>query len=280
MRFNELKGLLGQHQTVFNDLVAKAQQDQQRYQASLPVFKEAEEKINRIGKKLLRHLSLTYLDNSIAESRKEMHESWTTVRLNQSIRKMMKLANDLAIHVTTESNSIRRLAQHIYDLFRTQHGFDISAPPELNMTSFLEKMQSLEKITHDFCADPINVLTEKRFLIRRFFLSLGAEAQGAFQNAHDDTERWINNVIVTLKIQIETHKEALDQRIKGLMEAKSSSEALNKQILQVSEEYKQIASQCKLLDDALLQLMKAILQASKIQAREAGKRKPNESVEF
>jgi len=71
VRFNELKGLLGQHQTVFNDLVAKAQHDQQRYQSSLPVFKEAEDKINRAGKKLLRHLSLTYLDNSIAETRKE-----------------------------------------------------------------------------------------------------------------------------------------------------------------------------------------------------------------
>jgi hypothetical protein len=280
VRFNELKGLLGQHQTVFNDLVAKAQFDQERYQSSLPVFKEAEEKINRIGKKLLRHLSLTYLDNSIAETRKEMHDSWTTVRLNQSIRKLMKQANDLAIHVTTESNNIRRLAQHIYDLFRTQHGFDISAPPELNMTGFLEKMQSLEKITHDFCADPINVLTEKRFLIRRFFLSLGAEAQGAFQTAHDDTERWINNVIVTLKIQIETHKEALDQRIKGLMDAKSSSEALNKQITQVSLEYKHISSQCKLLDDALLQLMKAILQASKIKQEKLEKENQLKALHF
>ncbi|OYY94081.1 MAG: hypothetical protein B7Y32_08045, partial [Methylophilales bacterium 16-45-7] len=222
----------------------------------------------------------TYLDNSIAETRKEMHDSWTTVRLNQSIRKLMKQANDLAIHVTTESNNIRRLAQHIYDLFRTQHGFDISAPPELNMTSFLEKMQSLEQITHDFCADPINVLTEKRFLIRRFFLSLGAEAQGAFQNAHDDSERWINNVIVTLKIQIETHKEALDQRIKGLMDAKSSSEALNKQIAQVNDEYKHIASQCKLLDDALLQLMKAILQSSKIKQQKLEKETQLKALNF
>lgn len=264
VRFNELKSLLGEHQEVFNDLVAKAELDKQRYEASLPAFEEAEEKINRIGKKLLRHLSLTYLDHSIAESRQEMHDSWTTVRLNQSIKKWMKQANDLAIHVTTESNNIRRMAQHIYDIFRTQHGFDISAPPELNMAPLLEKMESLDKITHDFCADPINVLTEKRFLIRRFFLSLGTETQNAYQEAYDDTARWINHVIIALRAQIETHKVALDQRIKGLMEAKSSSDALNKQIAVVGKDYKQMSDQCKLLDECLLHLMKAILQASKI----------------
>ncbi len=280
LQFEELKGLLGQHQTVFNDLVAKAQSDKQRYDGSLPAFEEAEQKINRIGKKLLRHLSLTYLDSSIAESRKEMHDSWTTIKLNQSIRKLMKQANELAIHVTTESGSIRRLAQHIYDIFRTQHGFDIPAPPELDMRNFLARMESLEKVTNNFCADPINVLTEKRFLIRRFFLSLGAEAQRAFQTAHDDTERWINNVIVTLKIQIETHKQALDQRLKGLMEAKSSSDALNKQIMLLSQEHKKISDQCKLLDDTLLQMMKAMLLASKIRQEKLEKENEMKALNF
>jgi hypothetical protein len=254
--------------------------DKRRYSASLPAFEQAEEKINRTGKKLLRHLSITYLDSSIAESRKEMHDSWTTVRLNQGMRKLMKQANDLAIHVTTESSNIRRMAQHIYDIFRTQHGFDISAPPELEMTHFLARMQNLEKVTDNFCADPINVLTEKRFLIRRFFLSLGAEAQAAFQEAEDETERWINHVIVTLKVQIETHKEALDQRLKGLMEAKSSSDALNKQISHVSESHKHIADQCKLLDDTLLKLMKAILQASKIKQAKLEKENDLKTLNF
>jgi hypothetical protein len=87
-------------------------------------------------------------------------------------------------------------------------------------------------------------------------------------------------VIVTLKIQIETHKEALDQRIKGLMEAKSSSEALNKQIVQVSQEHKLIADQCKLLDDALLQFMKAILQSSKIKQEKLEKENQMKALNF
>lgn len=279
-RFNELKGLLGQHQSTFQHLVLQARQEKQRYEASLPAFDEAEEKIKRIGKKLLRHLSITYLDSSLAESRKQMHDSWTTIGLNQGIKKLMKQANELAIHVTTESNNIRRLAEHIYDLFRTKHGFDISSPPKLDMTNFLARMQNLEKITADFCGDPINVLTEKRFLIRKFFLSLGTEAQRAYQETHEDTEQWIHNVITTLKIQIETHKQALDQRIKGLVDAQSSSEALKKQITNVSVEYQHIAQQCKLLDDALLQMMKAILQASKIKQEKLDREKRMKELNF
>lgn len=270
-RFNELKGLLGQHETAFNELVVKAQLDKKRYEESLPAFEQAEEKINRIGQKLLRHLSTTYLDKTLAESRKEMQGSWTTVGLNQGMREMIKKANELAVHVTTESNNIRRLAKHIYDLFRTKHGFEIEPPPKLDMQKFLAKMDSLELVTNDFCNNPMNMLTEKRFLLRKFFLSLGAEAQQAYQETHDQTEFWIDNVINNLRTQIDAHKASLDQRLKGLMDARKNSESLNVEIKKVSAEYKQVTKECKLLDDTLLQMMRAILQSNKIK-QEKGKK--------
>jgi len=151
-QFNELKSLMGQHQTEFNKLVIKAKEDRERYEASLPAFQEAEEKINRIGKKILRHLSVAYLESALTDSRKEMRDSWTTVGLNKGIRSVVKQAHKLAIHVTSESNNIRRLANHVYDLFRTKHGFDISTPPELNMKPFLNRMEELQTITDDFCS--------------------------------------------------------------------------------------------------------------------------------
>jgi hypothetical protein len=228
----------------------------------------------------LRHLSLAYLEGALADSRKEMRDSWTTIGLNQGIKNLVKQANDLAIHVTTESNNIRKLANHIYDLFRTKHGFEITSPPELNLNRFLTRMQELEAMTQEFCSDPINLFTEKRFLIRKFFLSVGAEAQKAYQDAQKDTELWIDRVINTLKQQIEVHKEALDQRIKGLMEARSGSESLRNQILSVQKDYNNVAAQCKLLDDTLLQMMKAILQSSKIKEEHLEKERKLKEMHF
>lgn len=279
-QFNELKGLMGQHQNEFNKLMAKAKEDRERYEASLPAFEEAEEKINRIGKKILRHLSHAYLDSALSDGRKEMRDSWTTVGLNKGIRNVVKQANKLAVHITSESNNIRRLANHVYDLFKTKHGFDLSAPPELNMKPFLARMEELQSITDDFCSNPINVLTEKRFLIRRFFLSIGAEAQKAYETTQNETELWIENVIGTLKHQIDAHEEALEQRIKGLTEAKASSESLKGRMDIVSKEYNDIASQCKLLDDTLLHMMKAILQASKIKEENAEKERQMKALHF
>lgn len=279
-QFNELKEALGQHQSVFGDLLAKAQLDKQRYEASLPAFVEAEQKINRIGKKLLRHLSVAYLESSVAENKKEMKDSWTTMGLNQGIKGLMKQANELAIYVTTESNNIRRLAHHIYDIFRTNHGFEISPPPEFDMKELLERMEELERVTKDFCNDPINVLTEKRFLIRRFFVSLGAETQRAYQDGYNKTERWIHSVINNLRSEIESHKEALDLRHKGLLEAKNSSDSLHQQLTSISAEYKSLVAQAKLLDDALLKLMKATHNANLIKQQKAEREQQMKSLSF
>jgi len=87
-------------------------------------------------------------------------------------------------------------------------------------------------------------------------------------------------VISTLKVQIDAHEEALEQRIKGLMEARTSSDSLKKQIDAVSTEYNDIAKQCKLLDDTLLKMMKAMLQASKIKEEQAEKERQMKELNF
>lgn len=278
--FNELKGALGEHQSVFGELLAKAQLDKQRYEASLPAFIEAEQKINRIGKKLLRHLSVAYLESSVAENRKAIEESWTTIGLNNGMRGLMKQANELAIYVTTESNNIRRLVHHIYDLFRTQHGFEISHPPELDIRPLIDRMEHLDKITQDFCNDPINLLTEKRFLIRRFLVSLGAETQRAYEDSYNQTERWIHTVINNLRTEIETHKESLELRLKGLTDAKNSGDALNKQLATIGADYKNLNAQAKLLDESLLKLMRASHQANQIKQQKAEREQQLKTFSF
>ena len=61
-------------------------EDRKRYEASIPTFNQANDKVSHIGRRLLRHLSLTYLDSSLSESRQAMGDSWTTVGLNRGMR--------------------------------------------------------------------------------------------------------------------------------------------------------------------------------------------------
>ncbi len=265
----ELKDIKSQNIDASKHILAKVVADRKRYEASIPTFNQANDKITHIGKKLLRHLSLAYLDTSLATSRQEMGDSWTTIGLNLGMRHLMKQANELAEFVAKESNDIKKLADSIYEVFQSKHDFDLFDPPELDMSNFISNMKVLEKITDDFCTDPINVLTEKHFLIRKFFLGLGTQTQKIFEQAEKDCERWLQDVLSTLKIQMAEHKTSLDERTKNLMEAKASAEALDSRLAIVEHEYALIAKESQALDTMLLQLMRAVQPAIRAKAAAA-----------
>ena len=262
----ELRTLRGQNMDASKHILDKVLADRKRYEASIPTFNQANDKITFLGKKLLRHLSLAYLDTTLAESRQSMGDSWTTVGLNLGMRNLMKQANNLAIHINNESQAIKKLADNVYKVFQTNHGFEIFNPPELDMSNFINNISALEKITTDFCTDPINVLTEKHFLIRKFFLSLGAQTHKIFEQAESDCQRWLEDVLGKLKTQMNDHKNRLDQRTKNLTDAKAGTEALEYRLGMVEAENAAITKQSQALDAMLLQLIRAVQPAIKAQA--------------
>ena len=264
----ELRSLRGQKSDATKESLNKVMADKKRYEASVPTFNHASDKITHIGKRLLRHLSVGYLDSAIMSSRQEMGDSWTTVGLNQGMRNLMKQANKLAANITKESKDIKTLADNIYHVFQTKHGFDVFEPPKLDISNFVNNMQALEKITNDFCSDPVNVLTEKHFLIRKFFLGLGTQTQKIFEQAEKDCARWMEDVLGMLKTQMAEHKNSLDQRTKNLSEAKDSAGALDAQLALVEREYAVVSKESQVLDTMLLQLIKAVKPAVKAKAAE------------
>jgi archaellum component FlaC len=264
----ELRSLRGQKSDATKASLAKVVADRKRYEASIPTFNHANDKITHIGKRLLRHLSVGYLDSALVSSRQEMGDSWTTVGLNQGMRNLMKQANELASNITKESKDIKKLADNIYHVFQSKHGFDVFEPPVLDISNFLSNMQALEKITNDFCTDPVNLLTEKHFLIRKFFLGLGTQTQKIFQQAESECQRWMDDVLGILKTQMTEHKNSLDQRTKNLTEARESAEALDTQLAKVESEYAVVSKESQVLDTMLLQLIKAVKPAAKAKAAE------------
>lgn len=119
-------------------------------------------------------------------------------------------------------------------------------------------MQALEQVTDDFCSSPVNIMTEKHFLIRKFFLSLGIQIKTIFEHAHADCERWLSSVIGELKNEIDTHKSALDKRAASLMESHDNADKLNKNIEITAKEAAAYQKQAAQLDLILLKLMSCV----------------------
>jgi hypothetical protein len=253
----ELRSIRDQNFDVIKPSLAKVVADRKRYEANMPTFTHASNKLIHLGKRLSRHLSVGYLDSVLTTSRQEMSNNWTLSGLNQAMHNLLQEANKLAANISKESRDIKTLADTIYHVFQTKHNFDGFEPPKLDISNFLTSMQALEKVTDDFCSDPANVKTGKYFLIRKLFLGLGVEIQKIFAQAEKDCSHWVEDVLSVLNTQMIEHKNSLDQRIKNLTEAKKNTAALDSQLALLEREYAALSKDSQALDSILLQLIKA-----------------------
>jgi hypothetical protein len=239
------------------EILLQVTTERKRYDASVLTFNQGGEKIKRLSDKLLLQLSTGYLNSTLEQSKQDMGDSWTTISLNRSMRTLTKQAIQLAQEIRQNGDLIKQEADHLYQLFCREHGFEKSVAMPLNMDTFINSMQSLEKITNDFCLDPINVLTEKRFLIRRFYHGLGAQIQAAFEQAQLDCSLWLNVVIGELKTQINEHKKSLDQRADALMASHNHAEITEKNLAATEKDLAKLNHQAQQLDSLLLKLMRS-----------------------
>lgn len=252
----DLKEIQSQNRDSSKEILANVVAERKRYEASVLTFNQGGEKIKRLSDKLLRHLSIGYLDTMLEQTKQDMGDSWTTVGLNKEIRSLTKLAISLAEEIKFEGNIIKKYVDDLYHLFWSKHGFEKTEAIELDMSSFISNMQSLEKVTNDFCTDPVNVLTEKHFLIRKFYLGLGAQIQANFEQTHLECTRWLNVVIGELKTQIISHKKSLDKRAESLMESHNSADKLIKNLELTEKEFSKFREQSNQLDATLIKLMR------------------------
>ena len=255
-QLTELKEIQNKNREASKDILANVVAERKRYESSVLTFNQGNEKIKRLSEKLLRHLSLGYLNTTLEQTKQDMGDSWTTVNLNKSMRKLTKLAINLAEEVKVEATTIKKHTDELYQLFYSKHGFEKTQAISLNIDSFIQDIQSLEKITHDFCTDPINMLTEKHFLIRRFYLGLVTQIQALFEQAQVNCTIWLNVVIGELKTQINVHKKALDKRAETLMESDNNADNLIKNLEATENEFAKLMQQSNQLDAILLKLMR------------------------
>jgi hypothetical protein len=254
----ELHELQNKNRDISKAILAKVVAERKRYEASMLTFNQGSGKITKLSEKLLRHLSSGYLDTTLAQTKQDMGDRWTTVGLNQSMREITHLASNLAEAISIEGHIIKKHADDLYHLFQKKHGFEKTEAIELDMSKFIKNMQALEKVTAEFCSSPANILTEKHFLIRRFFLGLGVQIQAVFEQAQLDCNLWLNQVIGELKDQINVHKSALDTRAESLMESHHNTDKLLENLELAEKELAKYQAQSNQLDAILLKLMHCV----------------------
>jgi hypothetical protein len=79
--------------------------------------------------------------------------------------------------------------------------------------------------------DPVNVvMKEKHFVVKNFYATLVKEARRNFSDAKNQTERWLQAVILPLEVQIKDHKAQLQSRLDNLAKINEKTTTINEQM--------------------------------------------------
>ena len=216
-QLNELVQLQGKSREVTMKLWQKVNQEKEAYNAALAEYKIQRAAFNAKRNALIDAFNPTKLDLACARSMEAINGSWTTPGLTRGMREIIRSINVEFNACSQAGEDILQLMERVYDTFHERFKFDKMEMPPLDFESSRIKLKLLVYETEQFCKDPVNiVMTEKRFMVRRFWRMLVDQSRKIFAEARADTERWLQNVPMPLETRIKDHKAQLEARLTSL----------------------------------------------------------------
>lgn len=255
-QLDELQQLRGKNRDVVNRLIAEAGEKRKAHEQTARAFSQGQQKIQALGNALMAQLSLDQLDQMLIDSHREMDERWTTPGLNRAMKALIREMLAMSERISQQGWAIKQLGDELYRLLHSAYGLEQRTSPALNMAPLQQGLLALEKATEAFCADPINLMTEKHFLVRKFFFTLAAQARARFQETRDSARTWLKNLLIPLTRQISEHKASLDRRTEAVMKVHQNLETLQKRIQELEQQSAVLRTDAAALDQLLLQLIK------------------------
>lgn len=251
---NELVALSGRNRTITTKLWEKITNDRREYMASVEEYKQKRGEFKRQRDVLIEMLNPVKLDFVLGQSRDAIEGTWTTMGLSRSMQSLFDAISAEFIRVYALSENMKVTMQEAYDYFHQQYKFDKMKLPSLDLENMRLKLQLLMHETQVFCRDPVNVMTEKSFLIKRFYGSLVAQAQQIFADARAECERWIKIVPLPLEMQIKEHKNQLESRLANLAKINQNSSALQESMVKIKAEQGDLVLQKQLIEKLISRL--------------------------
>jgi len=227
----ELAGLVGKSRDVVQKLWATITAEKNAYNAALAEYKVNHNQFSAKKTALLDLLNPQKLDQALAKSAQSIEDSWTTITLQRGMNSLVKDLNDDFQAVFLASEDIKKLMQGVYNTFIQKFRFQKMTLPSLDLDPQKTKLQLLVMQTEQFVKDPVNVVVkEKHFVVKNFYNTLVREARRCYNDAKQQSERWITAVVLPLEIQMKEHKSTLQSRLDNLAKINEKTTSINEQM--------------------------------------------------
>jgi len=256
----ELSQLSGKNRDLARAMLGRLEQDKTVYLQNMEAFKANYSVALKQGHQILGTLSDDELDRILGENQKTIEGSWTTAGLMGSMSALFDKFGEGADKILAFATEAEKFVDGVYQTFHEKHGFPKLSPPGLNLEKHIVKMNQLRDVTDKFCRDPVNVMTEKHFLVRKFYSGLVAEARGVFQQVRGEFEAWLKGALVPLSMQLRDHQKLLERRVES--------------IRKISGDISSLQDRAKLLVSSRADLQKQVDELTQIKTVIAGQNEP------
>lgn len=232
----DLQALSGKNQQIIGQLREKMLEDKQNYDVTMRNFNVTRKIIGEQGQELLSHLDDQRMEKIIEASMLEISGSWTTAGLIKGMHTMIQRMGAEFDFAHRQCAAITQLLNTAYQRFHEVHGLEEANPPLLNLNRYRARLEELLVSTEEFCADPLNIMLEKRFMIKKFYIALVAQARIVFQQVSIETETWLRLTLDPIVARIHEHKAQLERRLENLNKVHANLGSLQERSALVNNE--------------------------------------------
>jgi tetrahydromethanopterin S-methyltransferase subunit B len=102
--------------------------------------------------------------------------------------------------------------------------------------------------TQEFCSDPLNIMLEKRFMVKKFYIALVTQARILFQQVRIETETWLRLTLDPIVERISEHKAQLEHRLENLNKVHANLGSIQERSSVVSREIVEIRTQVEKME--------------------------------
>ena len=232
----QLTEFSGKNKEIVATLREKLSKEKQAYDAAATNFKMTRDVIQDHGRMLLDALAEEVLDGMLVKGRATLEDCWTTPGLVRGMDALFAQIIGQFHEVEARSLKIAHLLETAYLRFHEEHHFPLLNPPRLSMDSGEKKLAMLTQEVEQFGRDPMNLMLEKRFMVKKFYLGLVTEARGLFVLAKAEANSWLRRSLDPVMMRIRDHKQQLETRIENIKQVHDNLDNLQARTAALKEQ--------------------------------------------
>ena len=226
----ELKELSTKNLEVVEHIMSKVQTEKTRLENHMQRFQAIRTVFTKQTNRLFNHLNLEVLDRLIAETKRDMTNSVTTISLQKCISDFLDIIQASMEGAINQSKEVIALSEDIHRDFQEEHGLGEITPRPLLLGRYKQQISRLEAKHSHLKRTRSLFFREQMSITNRFFDSVVSVIRQIYEKASKDAQDWSKSLMLPLESQVREHHTQLRRRLESVKRIHKASDTLENRL--------------------------------------------------